>query len=183
MAYTGGKSYLSTSLASLPDIAVDYMFAVEFNLDGSKLTFASKFQDLTVKARTCVIPGRSTEVIESWFMGSKQVFPAKTTYTNEVSIKFEEFQDGGTHSLLKKWQDAIYDIKTGTRISNKKKDYSADVIVSMMGTDGILIGEPIVFKTAWIKSVGEPSLSYESGSAISFECTFAYDRWKYASEV
>ena len=108
MAYTGGKSYLSTALASLPDIAVDYMFAVEFNLNGSKLTFASEFQDLTVKARTCVIPGRSTEVIESWFMGSKQVFPAKTTYTNEVSIKFEEFQDGGTHGLLKKWQDAIY---------------------------------------------------------------------------
>lgn len=181
--YDGGKSYLTTALASMPDIAVNYMFVVEFDVTGSKLPNKEEFANLTVKARSAIIPGRSTEPIESNFMGSKQLYPGKTTYTNEVPIRIEEFQDGGTHALLKGWQDAIYNPITGVRISNYKKDYSARLIVTVIGTDGKVIGEPIVFETAWLKNVGEPALDHDSSDKIVFDATLAFDRWHYASEV
>lgn len=181
--YDGGKTYLTTSLAQLPDIAVNYMFVVTFNVDNSKLTFKNEIENLLVKARTCVIPGRTTESIESNFMGSKQLFPGKTTYTNKVSITFEEFQDGGTHGVFKKWQDAIYNPLTGVRISNYKKDYSAQILCTLMGTDGVVIDEPIVFETAWVSNVGEPALSHDDAGKIVYEVEFTYDKWKYASET
>lgn len=181
--YAGGKTYLTTSLAQLPDIAVNYMFVVTFNVDGTKLTFAKEIEGLLVKARTCVIPGRTTEPIESNFMGSKQVFPGKTTYSNSVSITFEEFQDGGTHAVFKKWQDAIYNPLTGVRVSNYKKDYAAQIYVTVMGTNGEIMGEPIVFQSAWVSNVGEPGLSHDETGKIVFEVEFKYDKWCYASEL
>ena len=182
--YDGGKTYLTTSLASKPDIMVNYMFATTFNIpESSMLTFKSEIEDLLVKARTNIIPGRNTAEIESNFMGSQQYFPGKTTYPHKVTITFEEFQDGGTHSVFKKWQDAIYNPLTGVRISNYKKNYSADIVCTLMGTDGSIIGEPIVFQTAWVSDVGEPSLSYDDSGKVVFEVTFTYDKWCYASEV
>lgn len=178
-AYNGGMSYLNTLLATLPDIAVNYMFVAEFDLDGSKLTFKTDFANLAVKARTGVIPGRTTEQLESNFMGSKQVYPAKTTYSHETTVKFEEFQDGGTHALFKNWQDAIYDINTGVRISNYKKDYSGTMTITVFGTDGIAIMPPINFFMVWVKGVSEPTLDHDAADKITFDVTFAYDRWDY----
>lgn len=166
------------TFAGKPDIQVDYLWSVFINRPRAVSDWPAGNDGMIVRARTAVIPGRSHTAIESFFLGTKQSYPGRSEYPGTFSVQFEEFQDQVVLSALNAWNQAIFDIKTGKRVSNLKKDYTTDIILTCFGTDGVELPKKIKFKNAWIQSTGDVSLSYEGNGAVKYDVTFQYDYWE-----
>ena len=93
-------------MKGLPDIQKNYMFEVWIPSEGFN-SFTR--EGLIIRAKTAVIPGRDFEQIETFFMGTKQLFPGKATFSNALQVTFDEFEDQTVTKALYEWQQKIFD--------------------------------------------------------------------------
>lgn len=166
-------------MKGLPDIQKNYMFEVWIPSEG----FNSFTQEgLIIRAKTAVIPGRDFEQIETFFMGTKQLFPGKATFSNALQVTFDEFEDQTVTKALYEWQQKIFDYNpnSGTAGAQQvlaKKDYTKTIIVKMYRSNGASLGKQIKFYNCWPKTIDDAQLDMQSSDKIQRSVTFAYDYW------
>ena len=166
-------------MKDLPDIQKNYMFEVWIPTDG--LNGASQ-EGLIIRAKTAIIPGRDFEQIESFFMGTKQVFPGKTTYSNSLQISFDEFEDQMITKTIQEWQQKIFDYNpnsgtAGAQKVLKKRDFTKEIIVKLYRSNGASLSKQIKFYNAWPKTIDDSQLDMQSSDKVQRSVTFAYDYW------
>ena len=166
-------------MKDLPDIQKNYMFEVWIPGDG----FTNFSQEgLIIRAKTATIPGRDFEQIDAFFMGTKQVFAGKPTFSNTLQIAFDEFEDQMVTKAINEWQQKIFDVdpKSGTAGASqvlRKRNYTKEIVVRMYRANGEALGKQIKFYNAWPKTLDDAALDMSSSEKIQRSVTFAYDYW------
>lgn len=140
--------------------------------------------DLRIRVRNAVLPGRSNEPIESNFMGMKQIFSGRATFTNTLPILFEEFEDRKISKALYSWQQKIFDTKVaGAALAEDKKEITETIILRLLKYNGdeVETNGKIYFRGAWPQNVEDVTLDYTSNESIKYSCTFQFDTWDYGN--
>ena len=142
----------------------------------------SDVEDLIIRVRSAVIPGRQIESMTSEFMGMKQYFPGKTTFASTFTSTIEETQDQMVWKALKHWQNLIYlvDPKVpagGASQRPTKRSIAKDIFLIEYGYNGEPLDEKVRFYNCYPEGVGDVTTSYESADQVKFEVTWRYDFW------
>lgn len=142
------------------------------------------FEDLIVRCRSVSIPQRSTEAIQSNFMGTRQFFPGKADPGGgTVTVGFEDTEDMLIKRVMYEWQQNIFNTNPNSNLtagkSKKrfKRQLVKDLYLVMYTYDGTILPKIIRFKNAWVQAVGESQLSYDAGESVKYDVTFQYDYW------
>lgn len=170
-------------LKGLKDIQRPWMFELVIP-DASVLTNGiANTEDLIIRCRTASIPGRGFDTIESNFMGMKQFFPSKPTFSNTLAVSIEETEDQKVGKLLYAWRQKIFDVdpqsvKAGSSTGLVKRDLAKDIFLLMYKYDGTSFEKKIKFVNAWPQNVDDVGLDYAGGGeSVKYSVTFQYDFW------
>ena len=171
---------------TLPDIQRNFMWEI-FIPDISDVTngVMGDVEDLVIRARTATIPGRGNEVITSEFVGMKQFFPGKPTFTNTFDVTVEETEDQIVKKALTEWQNQIFSVSPGSARGGQsqrplKRDVAKDVYLLMYKYNGDEIEKRIRFYNCFVQNVGDMSMAYSGNEAVIYPVTFQYDFWELA---
>lgn len=170
------------------DIQRNFMFEVSFmNAHAKKFITGWDSEDLTFRARSCVLPQRGVDAIESNFGAMKQFFPGKPTFSNSTQIQFEETESGGVGIFLYNWAQRIFDVTKGhSNVSRKRMDTDTNVgdggIVDIIRVtpkryNGDLYESSVYFYNAWLQQVDDVSMDYTGSEAVKYNATFQFDFW------
>lgn len=175
-------------LKNFGDIQRNFMFEVTF-MNAANKNFITGWdsEDLTLRSRSCVLPQRGTDAIESNFGGMKQFFPGKPTFSNTTQITFEETESNGVGIFLYNWHQRIFDITKGhSNVSRKRMDSDTaagaggivDIIrVTPIRYNGDLYESSVYFYNAWLQQVDDVSMDYTGSEAVKYNATFQFDFW------
>lgn len=162
-------------LKNLPDIQKTYLFELYIP------SIAELEQDdFVLKVRNVVIPGRTIQPIESFFLGTKQFFPGRTEYASVFPCQVEEFEDQKVFKALNSWQQSIFDydsnsVTAGQSKVTGKNDYTRDIVLKMYKNNGQKMEKDIVFYNSWPQNVADATLDYTASDSVKFEVSFQYD--------
>lgn len=181
------------NIKNFGDIQRSFMFEVEVmnftnkQVPGYDAALGTnwKTEDVTLRARNCVIPQRGHEAIESNFGAMKQFFPGKPTFSNTTTIQFEETESQGIGIWLYNWHQLIFDVTKGHSMSGKKRGgapnsktaYVDMIRVTPVRYNGEVFENSIYFYNAWLQNVDDVSLGYDTNEAVKYNATFQFDFW------
>lgn len=167
-------------MSHLPDVQKSYMFELyipaftDLSADGQGVTD----EDLIIRAKTATIPGRDHEMLESVFMGTKQYFVGKATYSSTLEVSFDEFEDQKMTKYFKAWQQRLFNQETGHMEVSTKSQYTKNIVLYLYKGDGTPLEKSIVFVNAWPKTTGDSALDMAGAEKVTRSATFQYDFWK-----
>lgn len=174
-----------------PDIQRNFMWNLLIpGISSIAPTATFDLEDLLVRCRTVSLPARTTEMIQSSFMGTQQYFPGRVTPGGTFTAEFEDTEDMVIASIFYEWQQAIFNINPASPLTAGKSQrprkvgkalgldgYSLPVSISLMRYDGTPIDRVIIFHNAWVQNVSEVSLSFEGNESVKYSVTFQFDYW------
>ena len=148
-----------------------------------------------LRARSISLPKKTTNKINTQYMGSLRNYPGRTKTDGDVTIKFDEFQDLATQEIFYEWQNLIYNhgvprdtfeatnvlqnVETGGAASDFIANYTAQVNIYIYDS-ALRTQLPFYWKLydVFPTDNGTVSLDAESESKVSPEITFNYNTWK-----
>jgi hypothetical protein len=142
--------------------------------------------NLVVRIKSCVIPSRGNEIIESYFMGMKQLFPGKPVFGHTLNCMIEEGSDQKMLTFLNTWNNKIFntvvaDSNAGASVLGTKRGtngYASDMILQMYNYDGTPLTKAIKFFNSWPSNVADASLDFTSNDSVKYSVDFSYDRYE-----
>lgn len=175
--------HIESRMKNLPDILRGYNFEVIIPDIGSVSESVKDSEDLVVRARISSIPSRGHEKIESNFVGMKQFFPGKPTFSNQISITFEEFEDQLVSKCMYEWANKIFDVRAdsptgGGAQVNKKRDIAKDIIIKQFDYNTQDLERAYKLFNCFIENIEEVSLDYTSNDSIKIPVQFSFDFWE-----
>ena len=169
-------------LGAIADIQRNFMFEMTIP-DISKMTDGKIDQEnLVIRTKTCSIPGRGNEEIESVFMGMRQWFPGRPTIPNKLTISVDESEDQIISSALYAWRQRIFDIDptsgtAGYSQALNKRAMSTTAILRMYKYNGVKMPNDIVFTNLWPSECPDVELAMTGNEKVTYQVTFTYDYW------
>lgn len=190
MSLGNSFSVFTTSIKNLPDLAKNYLYQIIFEYEsGSVLSNVIGTDDFMLRAKTASMPQKDFGELITEYMGTKLVYPGKSTMDGTFDVAFDEFQDMYISKALHRWQNLLFnggfqnDIDvggiTGGASSNYLKDYCATARVVLY--DSALKQKlPVEFKFyyVWPKTVQSTALGMESAEKVQRTCTFRYSTFE-----
>lgn len=175
--------HIEDRLKNAPDIVRSYNWEVIIPDIGSVSDSVKDADELVVRARITSIPSRGNEKIESNFIGMKQFFPGKPTFSNQISITFEEFEDQLVSKVMYEWSNKIFDIRSNSPTGggaqvNKKRDIAKEIIIKQFDYNTQDLERAYKLINCFIENVDEISLDYTSNESIKVPVIFSYDYWE-----
>jgi len=168
---------------AIQDIQRSWLFEVSFPRIADIVPIASE-EGLLIRARTCSIPGRTNEHIESVFMGTKQVFPGKENFSNTLEVTFEDSEDQYIFKALYAWKNKIFNPDPEAEFAGSSE---AERKRAGMVTDGFLkmykFGRQaptekwVRFYNMYPSDIADVALTYDGNESIKYSVTFKYDLW------
>jgi len=168
---------------AIGDIQRAWMFELSIPNIGNILSDYNDEEPLIIHSRTAVLPGRTNEPIESYFMGTKQWFPGKETFTHTFETTYEESEDQFVTKWLYAWKERIFTVDPdgdpagASQAPAKRQGMTTDIFLKMYKYDGSLLPQAIRFFNAWPAVVADVTLDYTGNESIKYSVTFQYDLW------
>lgn len=140
-------------------------------------------EGLTIRTRTANIPGRTNEPIESVFMGTKQQFPGKETFTHTLEVQYEESEDQYIAKALYAWKEKIFTVDPendnagGAQGLAKRNGLATDMFLKMYRYNNDPLEKMVRLFNAWPAVVPEVALDYNDNASVKYQVTFEYDFW------
>jgi len=139
-------------------------------------------EDLTLRAKSVSIPGRSIEPIETWFYGHKQKHAGRAAFPNQINVQFEETEDQKILKTFYAWFQQIHNVNPlnafGTLSTTfMKRQYVKRILLSMQKYNGEETKNSIEFVNAFPETMADVSLDMTGNEAVKFDITFSYDYW------
>jgi len=170
-------------LGAISDIQRNFMFEVIIPNIGAMTDGAIDVEGLTIRTKTCAIPSRGNEEIESYFQGMKQLFPGRPTFSNKLAVALDETEDQIVGKALYAWRQKIFDIDpssptAGYSHAPNKRALSTTIILRQYAYNGMSLENDFVFYNAWPSDVGDIELNMTGNEKVSYAVTFTFDFWK-----
>lgn len=140
-------------------------------------------EDLIIRCRSAVIPGRGNDPITSNFVGMQQFFFGKPTFGgNTFAVTLEETQDQKVTNFLYAWQQKIFDIELNSNTAGQsqvpnKRDAAKDIFLDCYAYDGGNLEKKFKFVNAWPTTVDPVTMDYTGNDSVKFSVTFQFDFW------
>ena len=169
---------IDNRMSDLPDIQRQYLYELEIPAI-DEITQ----DDMILRVRSAVIPQRAIEVIESNFMGMKQFFPGRPSFSHTLTVDFEEFEDQKVLQYFYKWFEKMNvldpnDNQSGVAKSGEdKKSVSQDITLKMYSFDGKSLSKKIKFIKAYPETMSDSTLGYANSDSVKMNITFRFDYW------
>jgi hypothetical protein len=169
---------IDSRMADVGDIQRQYLYELEIPTIGSVTQ-----DDMIVRVRSAVIPQRGVEPIESNFMGMKQFFPGKPTFSHQLVVDFEEFEDQKVLQYFTSWFEEMNVLDPNSEQSGvaskgwDKSSIARDITLKMYKYDGSTLSKSIKFVKAWPETMSDSALTYTGAESVKFSCTFRFDYW------
>lgn len=178
-----GLFHIEDRLKNAPDIVRSYNWEVIIPDIGSVSESVKDIDDLVVRARITELPSRGVEKIESNFVGMKQFFPGKPTFSNQIPITFEEFEDQLVSKAMYEWANKIFDVRSnsptgGVAQVDKKREIAKDIIINQFDYNGENLQRSYKLFNCFIENIEAISLDYTSNESIKIPVVFSYDFWE-----
>ena len=185
-------NYTINHRASLfPDVQRNFMWNLLIpGVSTLAPTATFDMEDLLVRCRTVSLPARTTEMIQSSFMGTQQYFPGRVTAGGTFTAEFEDTEDMAIASIFYEWQQAIFNINPNSLLTAGKSQrprkvglaggtdgYSLPIALSLIRYDGTPLDRIVTFHNAWVQNVAEVGLSFEGNEAVRYSVTFQFVYW------
>jgi hypothetical protein len=174
---------LEGRLKGLPDIQRTWLWEIYIpNVNTIPNMPDIKDDDLVIRARTCSLPSRGNEAVESNFMGFKQFFPGKVTYGNTMEATFEEMEDQKIAKFLYAWRQYILDVDpnsptAGASGALTKRISSRNIYILQYKHNGSALQKKVQLFNAWPENVSDVALDMNGGEAVKYSVTFRFDYW------
>ena len=197
----------TSSILNYPDLLKNFLFQVRFKfIEGSAISQMLNILNkdivtatgddagttLMLRARSISLPKKTTNKINTHYMGSLRNYPGRTKTDGDVTVKFDEFQDLATQRFFFEWQNAIYNhavpagpkgvsqfsIEPGGAVADFLAQYTAEVEIHLF--DSALKNE---LSNYWVlydvfpTDNGTVNLDAEGEGKVSPEVTFNYNTW------
>lgn len=172
--------HIESRLKNEKDIIRSFDWEVLIPDIGTVTNSIKDMEDLVVRARTVNLPSRGNETIESYFQGMKQKFPGRPTFSDTISITFEEFTDQKISLALYEWANKIFDIRSnsptggGSQVA-KKRDIAKEIIIKQYSYDKQELKYEYHLFNCFIQNIDEVSLDYSSNDSVKIPVVFAFD--------
>lgn len=140
-------------------------------------------EGLIIRTMTASIPGRTNEPIESSFMGLKQQFPGKETFTHTIDASFEESEDLYIAKGLYEWKEKIFQVNPDgihagvAGAPSKREGLVADIFLKLYRFNGDPLEKMYRLHNAWPIAMPEVPLDYAGSDSLKHSVTFEYDFW------
>lgn len=172
--------HIESRLKNAKDIIRTYNYEVIIPHIDSVTDSIKDTEDLIVRVRSVNIPSRGNEKIESYFMGMKQMFPGRPTFTNTIAIQFEDFEDQKVSLAMYEWSNRIFDVRAsspdgGHSQVNKKRDIAKDIIIKQYDYNGESLKFQYHLFNCFIENVDEILLDYNSNDSVKVPVSFSFD--------
>lgn len=198
----------TSKILNYPDILKNFLFQVVFTFNENSTLAAmvkaieeannygggSTGETLMVRARSISLPKKTTNKINTHYMGSLRNYPGRTKTDGDVTIKFDEFQDLALQKLFYEWQNAIYNhgvplennrasdftnIEVGGAASDYIAMYTAQVDVILYDS-ALKTPLPYMWRLYDVFPTDNGTMSFdaEGENKVSPELTFNYNTWK-----
>lgn len=133
---------------------------------------------LLLRARAVTLPGIQDRPFMTHFGPYEFQHPGKRTYSHSLTIRFEEGHNFPSWPGLDLWSRTIFDESYGNTMPGK---YTTHMWIRLLGqtAEGIELTQAAHVYNAWLMSVGDVQLDYESPDALVFDATFSYDFWRW----
>lgn len=169
-------------LGAIADIQRNFLFECSIPNIGAMTGGKIDQENLIIRTKTCSIPGRGNEEIESVFMGMRQWFPGRPTIPNKLTLSIDETEDMIIAQALYAWRQRIFDIDpasptAGYSKATNKRAMSTTIILRMYKYNGVKLPNDIVFTNAWPSECPDIELAMTGNEKISYSVTFTYDYW------
>ena len=171
-------------------VEIEIPSGLDYSVEGSEIPTTKSLQ---VRAKSCKIPGRRMNTIEtSFYGGMKSTYAGTEDMGNKtLDIEFYEFEDQHVTKTINVWLNNIFNSmdstngKGGHGLAGQKfpnnlrgSAYAANIKLKVMGMDGNPLDKTFIFHTAWPTSIGDVSLNYDNSSGVENTVTFQYDWWE-----
>jgi hypothetical protein len=182
--------HIDQRLIAQKDIIRNYSFELLFpNIDKVCPSIKNP-DDLLVRCKSAIFPSRGNEIIESWFMGLKQIFPSKPRFGNVLSTVIEESSDQKIMIALNEWNNWLFQVDPNganagasqanvKRLSQGSKAYAIDAFLTTYSYDGVALAKKIKFFNCFPTNVGDVPLEYAGNDSVKFSTDFSFDFWTF----
>jgi len=166
---------------NLPNPATTFMWELHIpNINDILGSYEN--EGFIVRCRSVSIPSRTTEPIETFFLGHKKTFSGRTQFSNIINVLYEETEDLYITKSLYNWMEKIESIdpedsERGTSKSYLQKNLNSDLFLFLYGYNKRKLDKKIRFHNARPQSLDEVNLDYTDNSAIKFSVNFHFDFW------
>lgn len=177
-----GIGHIEDNFKNSPDIVRTYYWQVIIPEIGSVSETVKDADEIMFRARSITLPGRGVEKIESNFMGMKQFFPGRVTFTNSINLRLEETEDQVVSKCLYEWANKIFDVRTNTPTGGfgqvaRKREIAKDIIINLLGYNKEPLQRSYKLINCFIENIEDIELSYETNDKIVIPVTLSYDFW------
>jgi hypothetical protein len=142
-------------------------------------------EELTLQCRSISIPGRTIENVETYFLGQKQIFPGRQTFSNQVEAVFEGTEDQRIFRFFNIWMETIHNIDAYSTFGTAgvgsyltKRDIAVPMHLRMYKYNGSLLSRKVHFLNVFPSAMADVAMSYEGNEAVKYSVTFSYDLWR-----
>lgn len=185
--------HIDNRLGKLPDPQKTFLWELKIPNISGIITSITDPEELTIRCRSVSIPSRGNETMESNFMGMKQKFAMKPTFSQTLSVMFEEFEDQLISKALYEWNNKIFDVdKTSAESGGSKAimkrniggtGYATDLYLYMYKYDKSKLEMAYRFFNAFPQDVSDVSLDYAGGDSVKYNVTFSFDYWNLSNKI
>jgi hypothetical protein len=165
----------------LPDVLRTWLWELSIPNIGA-IVPGTTSEGLTVRTRSAIIPGKSNEVIESFFMGTKQYFPGKSYPTGSFITSIEETDDQYVMKVIHEWSNKIFDwnpdaeFAGSSSFAKKRSGMVDDGYLKLYKYGRRELTDRIVrFHNMWPQAISDVTLDYTSNDAVRYDVTWQYD--------
>lgn len=127
--------------------------------------------ELVLSVKTGFSPKENVSTLEVPYGNSKVKFAGIPSY-EDGTVAWNDYYDKDTELILKAWQSAAYNAKTGA--VGDAADYKRTAYMTMYSPSG-KVGRRWKLHGCWVSSVNGDDMSNESNAVRSLSATFVYD--------
>jgi hypothetical protein len=173
---------LENRLGAIPDIQRNFLW--EFLIPNINVMTNNIIdtESLIIHTKTALIPGRSVEDIESFFMGMKQIFPGRVTFPNKMAIGIDEDESQIIHKGLYAWMQKQFDVDPDSATAGysqvpTKRLMCTDVILRCYKYNGEKMENDSVLTNCRPSAIEDVNLDMAGNEKVNYSVTFTYDYW------
>lgn len=187
----GNMNVFTTDIVNFQDLAKKYLFQVIIEFENDTLQQMVPQDDFMFRAKSVTIPQKEFTDMTTEYMGSKLIYPGKANVSGDVTINFDEFQDGWVSTTFHSWQNLIFKqgfredqdigngVLTGGAMSNYAKDYTATIRIVLYKST-LREKMPVEWKLyrCWPKTFSSVDLGMEDDGKIQRSITLSYSSFE-----
>lgn len=170
-------------LGAIADIQRNFLFEVLIPAIGTMTGGAIDTEGLIIRSKSCALPARGNEEIDSFFMGMKQFFPGRPTFSNKLTVSIDETEDQIITKSLYAWRQRIFNIDPNSATAGyseavNKRAASTTIILRQYKYNGDKLPNDIYFYNAWPSDIGDVELVMTGNEKVAYSAIFTFDFWK-----